>query len=249
MLVVKAQDIEKLHKALTDLKDGRALAHAARQGLTTSAKATSREWELQGRRTMTVRNKWTFGKKFHKVVKARVARRIIDMEAVAGSKHKYMREQEFGVSRFALWRKGVPIPTVASRVGASKKRLQSTTFWRRKIKLGRRLKPSNPAFAMQSGSSAKTRKQRYMAASMQLARRQGRRFVYLDLGSWGKGIFDVSLKRKVKKVWNLNRRSTYTKPNPMLQRSMREMKKFYPQFHRMALEEQVRFVKHKRGIT
>jgi hypothetical protein len=247
MLVVTQGDIAKLHKALTDLKDKRALSHAAKDGLNTSAFAVRREWKAQGHRTMIVRNKWTFGGKHHRVVKARATKNINAMEAVTGNKLKYMLEQERGVSRFALWRKGVPIPTKKSRKGGKYTNLMRGTFWRRNIKLGRRLKESDAAFH-KVGQSGKDRRSRYIAASIAHAKRQGSRFVYLDLGSWGRGIFDVQTKTKMKKVWQMNRRSTFTKPNPMLARTLRTLRPAFPTYHRMALEQQVRFVKTKRGI-
>lgn len=236
MLQVASKDIEKLHKFLTDLSP-RALPHAAKDALNTSAFALRREWANEGKRTMTVRNKWTFGGRHHRVVKAKAANNILAMEAIAGNTHKYMREQEHGVIRRGGFLGSVPIPGIKSRVGASSKRLQRPSYWRRKIGLVERLKRSQF-----------TSKKQYMAANIAKAKRRGKKFVYLDLESWGRGIFDIRTKTKMKKVWNLNRRVTKTRSNPMMKRALHTLKPAFPQYHKSALEGQILFVLRKRGL-
>ena len=252
MLVVKAPDIEKLHTALKGMYE-QALPHAAKDGINTAAKAASREWKAEGERTMIVRNQFTFGKRNHRVKFATLKKRIKDMESEAGNKNKYMLQQERGVSRFAMWRKGVPIPTLRSRKGSSKKRTQQPKYWRRRMKLGKRLDRNDPAFFPRRSNSGykggKSRNQRYVAASIQQAKKQGRKYIYLDLGSKGRGIFDINYKTIIKKVWNLNRKVTHTKANPMLARTLKGLEPYMATYHRMALEDQLRRQLKMRGFS
>jgi hypothetical protein len=207
---------------------------------------------------MTVRNKWTFGGANHRVQKAALRKTIRQMEAVSGNKHKYMQEQERGVTRYAMWRKGAPVPTQRSRFGASMKRTMSPRYWRRNIRLGKRFKRNDAAFNPVSNKvtrgrnkgreRGKSRNQRYVAASVRQAKSQGRKFVYLDFGPGNRGIFDVSLAKSIKKVWNLNRKIRRTKANPMLARTLKKLKPAFPTYHRSALEEQIGFVLQKRGL-
>ena len=236
MLTMGAKDVERLHKFLKDLSP-RALPHAARESMNAAAFATRHEWAAEGKRTMTIRNHWTFGGRHHRVVKARTSRVIESMQSVVGNKHKYMREQENGIVRRGGWFQGVPIPTTVSRKGNDRTKLQRPSYWRRKIFLGRRM----------TRSQFKSRGQ-YIAATKAMAKRRGHKFVYLDMGSWGRGIYDVRLKRKMKKVWNLNRKSTRTRPNPMLRRSLQTLRPEFMRYHKSALENQIRFVLKKRGL-
>lgn len=235
MLVVQSTDIPRLHRFLRGLKDGRALSHAAKDGLNTSAFATRREWEKQGRATMNVRNFWTFGGRNSRVIKARATRNIMQMQAVVGNKLKYMAEQERGVSRFAMRRHGVPIPMTKARISNKKTRLMRRMYWRNRMQLGKRYK--------RAGS-----REQYIAMNIKKAKASGSNFVYLDMGSWGRGIYDVRTKTKMKKVWNMNRRFTRTKANPMLRRSLRTLRPAFPQYHKSALEGQIRFLLKKRGL-
>lgn len=251
MLVVDTKDIEKLHKALSKMSP-QGLPHAAKDGLNDSAFHTRRLWKEEGHRTMTVRNRWTFGGRHHRVVKARATRRIEQMVAITGNKLRYMAEQEHGVHRFALARKGVPKPTLKSRISMSKSRLVRTVFWRRKMNLGPSFDPKHPRFTPMTGSSSrrgggKSRKKRYIAASIRAAKAEGKHLVYLDLGTT-RGIYDVKTKTKTKKVWDLSKRHRYTKPNPMLQRTLHRLTPMFPQIHKKALENQIRFHLKKRGV-
>lgn len=236
MLTIGAKDVERLHKFLKDLSP-QALPHAARESMNAAAFATRHEWAAEGKRTMTVRNHYTFGGRHHRVVKARTARVIESMQSVVGNNHKYMREQENGVVRRGGWFKSVPIPTTVSRRSNDRTKTQRPTFWRRKILLG----------ARKSRDQFQSRGQ-YIAATKAAAKRRGLKFVYLDLGSWGRGIFDIRLKRKMKKVWNLNRKSTRTRANPMLRRSLQTLRPEFERHHKSALENQIRFVLKKRGL-
>ena len=101
MLHVSAKDIEKLHSTLKGISK-KSLPWAAREGLNESAFAARRQWEAEGRKSMIVRNKWTFGGRHHRVKKARFNKNIARMQAVTGSKLKYMAEQERGVIRHNL---------------------------------------------------------------------------------------------------------------------------------------------------
>ena len=141
-----------------------------------------------------------------------------------------------------MWRKGVPIPTLRSRKGSSKKRLQQPQYWRRRITVGKRLSRDDPAFrpVNKGGVRGKSRNQRYVAASIQQAKKQGRKYIYLDLGSKGRGIFDINYSTIIKKVWNLNRKVTHTKANPMLARTLKGLDPYMSTYHRMALEDQLR---------
>jgi hypothetical protein len=249
MLVVTAPDIAKLHGALTLLSE-KALPHAAKDGINTAAFAVRREWKAEGERTMTVRNQYTFGGRRHRVVQATLKKRIKDMEAVAGNKNRYMLQQERGVSRFALWRHGVPIPTIRSRKGSNVKRLQQPRYWRRRMKLGKRFNRSDAAFhpSNRGGVRGKSRNQRYVAASVAQAKKQGRKYVYLDFGAGNRGIFDVEYSTIIKKVWNLNRKVTHTKANPMLARTLKKLEPAMSTYQRMALEKQIRLMLKWKGI-
>lgn len=251
MLVVDTKDIEKLHKALSQMSP-QGLPHAAREGLNASAFHARRLWAEEGARTMHVRNKWTFGGRHHRVVKARKTRRIEQMEAVAGNKLRYMDQQEHGVRRYAISGKGVPWPRKKGRTGQSIKRLVRTVFWRNRMKVGPRLNPNHPRFTPMTGSSSRrgggrSRKARYIAASIRAAKAEGKHLVYLDLGD-KKGIYDVKTKTKTKLVWDLSKRSRFTKPNPMLWRALNTLRPALPQIHKTALEGQIRFHLKKQGI-
>ena len=236
MLVVTTKDIEKLHKALKSM-DKRALPYAARNALNTSAFATRTEWAKEGERTMTVRNKWTFGGRHHRVVKARLQTNIRFMEAAVGNTHRYMAQQERGFSRSAGGRKGVPIPTTESRISGQHRRLVRRAYWRSRIKIGKRV---------QMGGKVRSRSQ-YIAANIRAAKKAGHNLVYLELGPT-RGIFDVRWKTKMKLVWDLSRKHTRTGKNPMLRRTLKRLKPAFKIYHRSALEEQIRFVMRKRGL-
>ena len=250
MLVVKQNDIKKLHEALKSLDSrgphaGKALGVAAKEGLNTSAFAARREWEKQGRLQMHVRNKYTFKAAHHKVVKARARKNINQMEAVTGNKLRYMAEQEHGVRKVRAG--GLQIPEEQARIGGDIKRIVSRSYWRNKI--GKNIGPRYDRKHGKFGGNGR----RYAAGVIRAARARGKRYVFLQYSSRHKGIYDInrmkggnSLKNAL--VWDMSRRTTYTKPHPMLRTTLKVLKPYFPQYHRMALEEQIRFVLKKRGI-
>lgn len=236
MLHVSAKDIEKLHSTLKGISK-KSLPWAAREGLNESAFAARRQWEVEGRKSMIVRNKWTFGGRHHRVKKARFNKNIARMEAVTGSKLKYMAEQERGIVRHNLTGKGAPMPTVKSRVSRSKLRLQRTMYWRNRIKLMRG-RPKRRKFSSQEA---------YVAASIARAKRRGIGFAYLDFGD-KRGIYDVRTKTKTKLVWDLSKKVRRTKRNPMLKRTIKKLGPHMPIYHRSALERQLRRELKYRGF-
>lgn len=235
MLVVTSDDVSKFHEALKRLSP-EALPHAARGSMNAMAFHARNAWSEEGRRTMTVRNQWTFGGRHHRVVEARFEKHIASMEAEVGNKHRYMLEQEYGVARGAGFRKGIPIPTTKSRISRMKTRLVRRAYWRNAIKLGKRMKPGN----------FNTMEQ-YVAASVAAAKRRGMEFAYLDFGR-KRGIYDVSTKSKTKMVWNMSKTHAYTKPNPMLQRTLKTIQPDNMLYARQALEYQIGRQLKARGI-
>lgn len=253
MLRVTTGDVEKLYRALKDLDGVRGLPYAARESLNTSAFAARREWAHEGRRQMIVRqgNKgkatagWTFGARNHRVVKARLKKNVQQMESVSGNKLRYMAEQEHGVRKVRA--KGLQIPEEQSRINEDKRRLVGRQYWRKAIgaKMGKRYNRKSAGF----GNSGR----RYAAGTIRQARAQGKRFIYLKYSSRHQGIYDLrrlkgGLDLKNALVWDMSRRTTYTRPHPMLRQTIKTLKPYFPQYHRAALEKQIRFVLRKRGV-
>jgi len=257
VLVVTAHDLEKLHKALTDM-DNRALPYAVKDSLNQSAFATRRQWEVEGRKTMHVRRSWAFrhripkargGGLAHAVEKARLRKSITQMEAKSGNTHRFMEEQERGFTRFRM--KGVQIPTIASRISHNIARVVRKPYYRDRMDFGPRYKYGHYKFT--PGKGGRPRGARYIAGSARAARERGARFVYLEFSDNNKGIYDLGTGKggrgsKIKKVWDMSHRTTTTKRNPMLRRTLKKLEPTFKTVHRSALEKQIRFVLKKRGF-
>lgn len=248
MLVVESKDVEKYYRALKELDGGRSLPFAARDSLNDSAFIARRVWAREGRKTMTVRNQWTFKGRHHAVNKARAKRDIAGMKSVVGNRLQYMAMQETG---FVKQRpEGLQIPTKKSRIAEDKRRIVSRSYWRSKIgkSIGPRYDVNHPKF---SQVGPKSRQARYIKGTVRAAKARGKRFVYLEFSDRNKGIYDIGTtpgSKKLKLVWDMKAKSTRTKANPMLKRTLRTLEYHFPIIHRANLEKQIKFVLRKRGF-
>lgn len=255
MLVVTTEDLGKLHKALTSIDDI-ALPYAVQQSLNTSAFATRRHWEKEGRKTMNVRRSWAFrhripkargGGLAHAVEKARRRKKIAQMYSKAGNTHKFMEQQERGFTRTRA--KGVQIPMVKSRIGSSIKRVVRKPFHRDKMQFGRRFDIKSTRF--RPSENGKSRGARYIAGTIRAARAQNKKFVFLKFSERDKGIYQITGKTRkggIKKVWDQSSPTTRTGSNPMLRRTLKALEPTFKTAHRSALEYQIKLVLKKRGF-
>lgn len=206
-----APDLDHLRLALEGL-NRRGLPHAGRNALNAAAFEARKEWQRQIADAMILRNKWT-----ERSIRVRKARGINlhTMEATVGSVADYMQIQEGGGTEVKSGRHGVPIPTtVASGEG------RNASVRRRLVRRPNRLPNINLAPRI-SGN----RKQRN-AATISMARRSGRKHVFLELERT-KGLFLLAggkRKPRVEMVWNLSRPSVRIPGTHTLSKTIRAMR-------------------------
>lgn len=244
MLVIDDSELEALYKALQDIDGGRALPFAAGRSLTKIAQNARAQWEVEGRKSLTVRNQYTFNKRNHRYIKARVMKNVNMMESRVGNKLRYVDMQETGFTKFRA--KGLQIPLTSARVGSSNERIVRRAYWRERIgaSLGRRYKFSK--FKNQKNSY-----RRYIAATVRAAKARGRRYVYLNFSSRNRALYDIGAKKgskKLEKVWQMNQRTTRTGRTPILKRTLEKLQGSSKAIHRESLDFQLRKVLQKRGI-
>lgn len=181
----------------------RAVPHATRNALNSTAFEARKEWVGQMDKQMVLRN--TFTTRSVRVEKA-TGNMVRTMESRVGSVAPYMATQEDGGTEAKHGKHGKPIPT-SSAAGQGQKARPRTKQVQRKNWMSA-LNPSRPRV---SGS-----RQRRNAVAILMAAKSTRT-VFLDLGK-RKGIFRITgTKRlKLRMMWDLSKPQVVIKRNPTL---------------------------------
>lgn len=197
-----------------------AVPHAAREGLNKSAFLGRFAFQGAIRERLINRNAHTVRRVG--VTKAR-GTNLATMEAVLGHPEAYMRTQEVG----GMDRGAVPMPAASGEASKPRFRLVKRRFRMRAIALARR--------------GRKGSKRQRNAASIRMAQRAGRKFVFLHTDK-AKGIFSLSGKRKLKfkMIWNMTKGSRFIKPTPTLEPALRRIDRDLPRIHVNAIKNQLR---------
>jgi hypothetical protein len=225
---INVKDIELLER---DLKKARirALPFATNQMLNKSAFKAQTVAKGRVRRELTLRQPFTL--KSIQVVKSKTLR-ISNQYSRVGSTAGYMEDQEFGNTKTAKGRVGVPIPTSeASNQGKAPRRTKLVTKAHKlgAVRLGR------------SKIRAKSKAQENII-KVKEAVKSGKRRAFLDLGS-RKGIFIIKGGKrnpKPRMLYDLSQKSVRTPANPWLRPSMLFASKFMRHEYRLALQYQLR---------
>lgn len=209
----------------------RGLPHAIKFGLNKSAFEARTAYVSRAQEELTLRNAWT--RKSIRFSKAG-GRSIAGMESVVGSTQEYMRVQEEGGVEQKKGTHGVPIPTsVASGEGRGARPRKKTVrrpSRMRNIQLG------------DADVGSMSRKQRN-AVTIAIARRQGKRHVFLELDGNVTGIFKLKGGKrspKIDLIWSLQEPIVRTPALNLLEKTMDGMEPRLPEFHKDALIEQLR---------
>lgn len=155
-------------------------------------------WPSITRKEMTIRTKWTANSM--RVTRASVA----SLTAVLGSVAPYMATQETGATEGKKGQHGVPIPAASPATRKSRKRPTPASLRLGGISL------------LKSKSSGKSKAQKMAVAINEAKRKGGKQFVFLELSSGRKGIFQVGGRPKLKKVWDLSKTSVTIPPTKTL---------------------------------
>jgi hypothetical protein len=223
----QAVGLYALEKFLEGLSK-KALPHAIKQALNTSAFETRKEWIEQVQKRMVLRNTWTA--RSLRVKKA-IGVNLATMHSKVGSTAPYMETQERGGMESKGGRVGVPIPTTSAAGQAMKAKPRT-----------RQVRKGNWLSAIQIANRVSGRRQRRNAvAIMQAAKGSG--YAFLDLGR-RKGIFRIygtkSGRLRVRMLWDMSRSAVKTKQNPTLELALQQMQPRLAGIHFRALAEQVR---------
>jgi hypothetical protein len=208
---------------------GKAFPFASRNALNRGAFQARSEWQSQIDDKLVQRNKFT-----RSSIRVETTRSLVvhQQAAVVGSVAPYMDETEFGGTKRAKGKKGVPIATsYAAGQGDAPAR---TRLPRRDNKL------ANIRLKRQRGVTAKSKLQENFLR-VKLAAEAGDRFVYLDLRR-GPAIFRVlgSKERpRIRMVHDLSRRSVVIPATPTLAPAVAATRRAMPTLYRAALTEQL----------
>src|SRR5688572_1570856 len=210
MLTVDLKDFRKLERDLETFAK-RAVPHAVRNSLNTSAFEARKVWQGEIKRSFTLKNSYT--ERSIKVEKASGFDRR-HLVAVVGSEAPYMDVQELGgIEHARRSRKPIPAPAAAGQAPGTKR----TRLVRATARLGR-IKVKRGALRATGGDS----KRRNLVALLQ-ARRAGRKHALLERKGGGRGLYLITgTKRKIKTrlPYAVSRSSVALKPDPPLQRPL-----------------------------
>jgi hypothetical protein len=219
--------VEKLAKTLESVAK-KALPHAVRASLNTTAFEARKEWVGQLDKAMVLRNKFTANSLRVEKVKGIV---ISTMQSSVGSVAPYMAAQEFGGHEASKKKHGVPIPTTTA-AGQGMKAQPRT----------KQVQKKNWQSAIQLRAKVTGRRGRRNAVALALAEKSGG-VAFLDLGK-RKGLFRVTRTSKgrlrVRMIWDLSKKSVTQKPRPTLEPTLRVIELRAPAFQEAALLEQFR---------
>ena len=201
MIAVDVREVEQLEKDLKTLAK-KAFPFAVRDTLNDLAFDARRDYAERAGEEMKLRGPWTV--KSMRVDKVRGVM-VSKMVSVSGSIEPYMESQESGAKESAKGRYGVPAPAV------SKSRIKN----RPKTPARNRFGGLTGVVSLQKGS-----RQVRNAGAIAYAARKGGGIVFLNLGK-RKGLYRVSPGKKraakIRKVWDLSKKSITITKNPMLQ--------------------------------
>lgn len=232
MIKIDLRQLKQLEADLGELN--RVGVHIAHRSTLNSAAFQARTEAIKNIKSkMVIRNTFT------------VRRTLVDKAtratpfSVVGSTLPYMKTQEFGGTKSAGGRTGVPIATgYASGEGDTKtprKRLPRAPNTLRRIKLKR-------------GAKGRSKKQRN-AAAVRMASKSASKMVYLKTNKT-EGIFKVlggsSKKRKrggksklrLRMVWSLKKKTVRIPPNPWLRPAVLRVGARLPEIHKKSLDFQ-----------
>lgn len=211
--------LKGLKEAQADLKKmRRAVPYAEREYVNSAAFAGRKVWISRAQADMVLRTKWTT--RSLQVIKATASG---SPHARLGSVADYMRVQEEGATEQAQGKHGVPIPGAAPGKRKARKGKVSA-----RNRLG--------ALTLKVSDVRGSRKRRN-AAAISMAARAGGGVVYLDLGR-ARGLYRITgTKRgiRVRKVWDLSKKSITIPRNPMLAETLRLLSPQLPQLAEAAL--------------
>lgn len=199
-----------------------AVKHAQRAALNDLAFDARRQAVVAVKRKMTLRNTWTL-----RSIQVRRAT-IGDLTSRVGSIAPYMETQEDGGSRAKKGKHGVPIPTKAARVGRSKRRVVRRQNWQRKLSVAR--------INARRFRRIRNKRQRTAAIAAQ-ARREGKRYVFLDTVPRRKGVYDMRGKRMTM-LWSVSRPIVTIRKRPWLEPSVDQSITRGLRFYRFRLQQQ-----------
>lgn len=179
---------------------------------------------------MIQRNAWTLSS--IRVEKSRTLN-VSQQAATLGSTEDYMERQEFGAVLRSKGRHGraIPTPYSSGETALPRRRLPRRPNAMSRIQLRGSL-----------GDVRGGRKARNAAAVRQAAERKGSRFVFLDLGRRS-GIYRVlggKRKPRIKKVWDLSRKTVRVPARPWLLPATQKVSKELPRYYADALRYQLR---------
>jgi hypothetical protein len=198
------RDARKAH-----LTHEKALPEAVRYTLNELAVKTYQKTRRDLKKTFTIRNTWTArNMAFEKVPTSQT--NIDFMESHAGSRLKYMEEQQEGVQQAAKGRHGVPLPTtVASNEGQSQKR-------RKKVIRRNYLNRLRVAKGLYRKASRLARRpSQVLSIVTALARKQRKKVVFFKASSGKKGLFLIDGDR-LPMLYDLSEKRVVSKPRPWL---------------------------------
>jgi hypothetical protein len=233
MIAIDTSQIRRLARTLErDTRVG--LKYAVAGALNDLAFGARRQWRAEMADRLTLRNKWTQGSV--RVERARPGGPIERMRSVVGSVSGYLSEVEGGHIKTGKGHVGTAIPTtVASGEGrGGTKRLRAV----RRSMAGGALKLGGRG----TGSTPRQRN----AAALAIARRKRQRFVFLEGGVSGTGIYRITPSRKQLRptmLYNLGRKALRVKPHPTLGPALEVMDRRFPQLALAAFIGQLRRAK------
>lgn len=188
----------------------KAVPYAARETLNGLAFAGREIWQEQMRSSLTLRNAFT---ERRALVQRVTATRMPDMQAVLGHTEDYMRRLELGKGERAK-RGGLAIPTEAA-AGQSKGSLRAGR--KRAVRKALIIRTLGKIKRQPKSRSRKARNARAVAEAV----RNGTRLAYLELDR-RRGIYKVmgGKRPKVRKLYDLSRRSVPLPRVPTLERTL-----------------------------
>jgi hypothetical protein len=233
MVTVDTREFRKLEKDLRTFAS-KAIPHAVRNSLSTSAFQARAEWQDQIKRSFTLRNKFT--ERSIRVEKA-TGFEVRRMVSVVGSVAPYMERQEFGgIEHANRGIKAIPGPSAAGQAPGTKR----TRLVRATARLGR-INVKRGALRRTGGSP----KQRNLVALLQ-ARRAGRKHALLERKNGGRGLFLITgTKRKIRTrlLYDVSKSQVTVPAEPTLQRTLKAIEPKLERIHKDAFLFQLR--KHR----
>lgn len=228
---LQVRNVERFQRDLQKFAH-RAVPFAARNALNRSAFALRENWQGEIRRTMILRNKYTAGSIRVEQERGLALHR---MQSRTGSIADYMVTQEDGGTvRGKSGAKAIPTEVAAGQAMGSSPRTKLVRAPNKVTALPR---------TKRGGSRSRTARN---ARAIAQAFGSGGKVAFLELNGGRKGLYRVMGTKKrprVRKLWDLSRRSVKVKANPTLERSYKRTLRAFPAIYSKSLLEQLR--RHK----